>query len=652
MRAVVTAGGTREPIDDVRVLTNVSRGRFGVALVAALRARGVEVDLVGSEDALRVLREELGPAPAGVRAHPFRSHADLQRALEEVTRTPPELLFMAAAVADYLPERREGKVRSDQEELVLRLRRAPKLLAGLRQRCGPGTFLIGFKLLSGVPRAELVATARAQVRACRLNLTVANDLAELGAEAHPVTLVTPEGGALRVEGARDTVAAALIEEVLRRRAVTWCRTVAGPLAAAGPGQGEAAALLAWAREAGLFADPAQASLGARDGAGLIVTPRAGEDPAALLRAEVDLEAREVRVSDLTRKASLAAPLHAWFQARAPELASSLLVPRLLGVPAARTRRAWPCGTLEAAAEAEAALGQAALEGRWRGGPFLLALSDHAWLVGLEAGGAARLRREWDEARALHAAHLSALGAQEQGPPGEQVALRPILSPAAQVIGVELALGDPPAVSPWLLPEARGRGSGERVQAALAARGDPLVVHDGCDVLGFYLHRGWRPLERRGALQVLESPLRRPDLQRGASACLVDVPRARVLLGQRRAPPWEGRWSFPGGGLLPGEAPEAAARRELREETGIELPAGISAALARTVHVGTDDGARAFAVTGFCFLLPGAPAPRASAEMAAEWVPLEQALRLPLTPGARRVLEDVADAVRSGIVPPG
>lgn len=219
LRAVVTAGGTKEPIDDVRVLTNVSRGWFGVAITAALLERGVEVDLLGSEEALRVAKDDLG-APSGLRPVPFRSTADLQRALEAATASPPDLLFMAAAVADYIPEPRAGKIRSDQDELVIRLKKAPKLIASLRERCGEATFLVGFKLLSRVPRAELVAAARKQAETNRLDLVVANDLAELQGDLHPVTLVTREGGAERVEGERASVARELVDVALRRRAAS------------------------------------------------------------------------------------------------------------------------------------------------------------------------------------------------------------------------------------------------------------------------------------------------------------------------------------------------------------------------------------------------------------------------------------------------
>ncbi|MCA8921888.1 MAG: hypothetical protein KDD82_08775, partial [Planctomycetes bacterium] len=190
--AVVTFGGTSEPLDDVRVLTNRSRGRFGAAIVRALLAAGGEVTALGSAPALEVLRAG-GPLPDRCRLLGFETTDELAARLRELEAAPPALLFMAAAVSDYRPPRRAGKLASSAETLVLELERTPKLLPTLRARLGAETFLVGFKLLSGVSREELVAVAARQVAANQLDLCVANDLATFTERDHPVQLVTPEG---------------------------------------------------------------------------------------------------------------------------------------------------------------------------------------------------------------------------------------------------------------------------------------------------------------------------------------------------------------------------------------------------------------------------------------------------------------------------
>lgn len=209
VRAVVTAGGTAEAIDDVRVVTNLSTGRFGAALARALHARGVEVTVVGSTTMLA--HDDW--LPPGVARLAYRSHADLARALDAATAEAPDLLFMAAAVADYAPVPHDGKIRSTDDELVVTMQRTPKLIAHLRERCGPDTRLVGFKLLSGVTADALVDAATTQRTTHRLDAVVANDLAELTGGAHPVRIVDATG-VHRIEGDRDSVADGVVAHVL------------------------------------------------------------------------------------------------------------------------------------------------------------------------------------------------------------------------------------------------------------------------------------------------------------------------------------------------------------------------------------------------------------------------------------------------------
>lgn len=208
VRALVTAGGTAEPVDDVRVLTNRSTGRFGAAIANALAAEGVEVTLLGSES----LYARQLPLAGSIRQLRFESTSQLATGLETVLSESPDLVFMAAAVSDYAPEAAEGKISSSAQERTLRLTRTPKLLDRLRAAC-PEAYLVGFKLLSGVSPAELVRVARGQIERASLNLCVANDLQELGGPTHPVRLVDPEG-ALRVEGPRARVAERLVRHAL------------------------------------------------------------------------------------------------------------------------------------------------------------------------------------------------------------------------------------------------------------------------------------------------------------------------------------------------------------------------------------------------------------------------------------------------------
>ena len=103
VRVLVTAGGTREPIDSVRYIGNSSSGRMGLALAGVAAERGAEVTLIAANVAL--------PSAAGVRRVEVRTAAELQRACEQEFEGC-DVLLMAAAVADFAPAPRAGQ---DQE---------------------------------------------------------------------------------------------------------------------------------------------------------------------------------------------------------------------------------------------------------------------------------------------------------------------------------------------------------------------------------------------------------------------------------------------------------------------------------------------------------------------------------------------------------
>ena len=211
--ALITAGGTSEPIDDVRVVTNLSTGRMGAALAGALATRGVAVTLLAS----RALASHPAWIDPRVRVVPFGSFRELRDALWQATETPPDLLFMAAAVSDYAPVPASGKLSSDADELVVRMVRNPKLLPTLRERCGPDTLICGFKLLSSVSEERLLSVARRQIAKGSLDLCFANDLAELGSGQHPGWIVPAQEPQRRVSGTKAQVAGQLVGHALALR---------------------------------------------------------------------------------------------------------------------------------------------------------------------------------------------------------------------------------------------------------------------------------------------------------------------------------------------------------------------------------------------------------------------------------------------------
>lgn len=151
---VVTAGGTREPLDPVRFLGNRSSGKQGVAIAAAAAARGAEVTLIGAN--LEVA------APASVRVLRVSTAAELDAAVTEAAATA-EVVVMAAAVADYRPQQvAASKIKKDSQgdELVLSLVKNPDILAGLVSRRREGQLIIGFAAETESDRAALLQLGR------------------------------------------------------------------------------------------------------------------------------------------------------------------------------------------------------------------------------------------------------------------------------------------------------------------------------------------------------------------------------------------------------------------------------------------------------------------------------------------------------------
>jgi phosphopantothenoylcysteine decarboxylase/phosphopantothenate--cysteine ligase len=172
---IVSYGGTVEFIDDVRVITNLSRGSLGLVVVARALAEGAHVHaLIG-----RFSHEP--PRHRRLQVERFGSALDLSRRLASALRAPADVpgLAMLAAVADYRPQRRaRSKIRSDAPSLELQLVPNPKLIDRV-QRWREGTRVVSFKLGgSAASEAKLLALADAQRRRTGSLAVVANHMPE------------------------------------------------------------------------------------------------------------------------------------------------------------------------------------------------------------------------------------------------------------------------------------------------------------------------------------------------------------------------------------------------------------------------------------------------------------------------------------------
>ena len=211
-RVLVSAGGTREPLDAVRFLGNRSSGRMGVALAEEARKRGAEVTLLAAN---------LGvPAPSGVEVvEAPTAQAMLEQAL---ARSDADLVLMAAAVADYRPaDVTDEKRPKDDDAWEVTLEPTTDVLRTLGEQRTNGQVLIGF----AADRGERgLARAREKLDRKRVDLVVYNDVSreDIGfdAEDNEVVLIGT-GGERRVgKASKDRIAATIVdtaEELLRER---------------------------------------------------------------------------------------------------------------------------------------------------------------------------------------------------------------------------------------------------------------------------------------------------------------------------------------------------------------------------------------------------------------------------------------------------
>lgn len=212
LKVLVTAGGTREPIDGVRFLGNTSSGRMGLALAQAAAARGAQVTVIAANVAL--------PRPAGVRFIEAPTAAEMQRACE---REMPgcEVLVMAAAIADFRPAHPvDGKIKKRElQSLTLELEPTPDVLAGLGAMRTDSQTLVGFAAEHG---EHGHAHARAKLAEKRLDAIVLNDISRcdigFAAAENEVTVIAAGWEQSIAKADKRTVADGILDAVQRLRA--------------------------------------------------------------------------------------------------------------------------------------------------------------------------------------------------------------------------------------------------------------------------------------------------------------------------------------------------------------------------------------------------------------------------------------------------
>jgi phosphopantothenoylcysteine decarboxylase / phosphopantothenate---cysteine ligase len=204
-RVIVSAGGTREPLDLVRFIGNRSSGRMGVALAAEASRRGGDVTLVYANGA--------APAPSAVEVVPAATAADMKR--EMLARADADVILMAAAVSDYRPSNPEtGKRPKSGETWTIALEPTDDVLPELARRRRDGQVLVGFAADAG---ERGLARAREKLANKGGNLFVFNDVSrsDVGFEAedNEIVLISPRGERRIGRRSKEDCAVVILDEV-------------------------------------------------------------------------------------------------------------------------------------------------------------------------------------------------------------------------------------------------------------------------------------------------------------------------------------------------------------------------------------------------------------------------------------------------------
>jgi len=215
-RIVVTAGGTREPLDPVRFLGNRSSGRQGFALALVAAARGAQVTLIAANADL--------PTPPGVQRVPVGSAAEMRDATHAAA-DGADAVLMAAAVADFRPaDYAAAKIKKTPggQPAPLALTTNPDILAELVQRRGSagGSVILGFAAETGDATATVADYGRAKLARKGCDFLVVNDVsggAVFGRPDNAATIVGADGSETVVSNGPKALLAAAICDVVARR---------------------------------------------------------------------------------------------------------------------------------------------------------------------------------------------------------------------------------------------------------------------------------------------------------------------------------------------------------------------------------------------------------------------------------------------------
>jgi phosphopantothenoylcysteine synthetase/decarboxylase len=237
MRVLLTSGGTKVPLDEVRHIGNMSNGTFGDHICRAFLELGWEVTFLYAKGS-RCQHEFIANLAEGepidhmrrmidqidflkrIWGHycpvQYSDFDDYAHKLRDLAQIGFNVVVLAAAASDFAPKRAgKGKTSSDKKELTIELEQTPKLIREIKS-IDPGVFLVGFKMLCGSTHDELVRAMKDQREKTAADIVVGNDIREIRQGKHALSLMGRDEDIMSVHDLPGaTMAFMLVNRIIR-----------------------------------------------------------------------------------------------------------------------------------------------------------------------------------------------------------------------------------------------------------------------------------------------------------------------------------------------------------------------------------------------------------------------------------------------------
>jgi phosphopantothenoylcysteine decarboxylase/phosphopantothenate--cysteine ligase len=180
-KILITAGGTTEPIDDVRVITNISTGKTAAALAEHFSRQNYAVTFLHAKNSAKPSLSN----SRNIKAIEFLTCQDLQTALKTELKNHYDIIIHLAAVSDYSVEKQAGKISSEQQQLTLTLKKNEKIVNRIREwSVNPEVKVVAFKMTSTLDEVKQFTAVQKLMTESKADLVVHNDTHQMTAEHH------------------------------------------------------------------------------------------------------------------------------------------------------------------------------------------------------------------------------------------------------------------------------------------------------------------------------------------------------------------------------------------------------------------------------------------------------------------------------------